>query len=145
MHPINSQAQMYAATAFSYQIVLLIHFILRKWAFDSYIHQYGWGVYALAIPAVIVSVILIRQGAEWWMWTGGFLYLAWAIFGYVVEYQMEIPWRSPINWFIFVPYLLLFFSTTMFYWWPLARLGGFLWLACTFIFVISTFLNVSSH
>ena len=92
--------------AFTFQIVLLIHFILRKWAFDKYVHQYGWIVYALAFPAAIVSVVLLRRGAEWWMWVGGFLYLAWAIFGYVVEYRLGIAWRSPINWPVFGAYYL---------------------------------------
>ena len=36
---------------------------------------------------------------------GGFLYLAWAIFGYVVEYRKGIEWRAPIRWSIFGPYI----------------------------------------
>ena len=145
MSSIGSQAQLYVVTALAFQIVLLIHFILRKWAFGSYIHQFGWIVYALAIPAAIASVVLIRQGAEWWMWVGGFIYLIWAVFGYVVEYQLGIEWRSPISWPIFVPYLFLYLATTMFYWWPLARVGRPFWLAATVIFVLATTFNATSH
>jgi hypothetical protein len=145
MSSISSQAQLYVATAFAFQILLLVHFVLRKWAFDSYIHQYGWIVYALAVPAAIVSVLLMRQGAEWWMWVGGLFYLVWAVFGYVVEYRLGIAWRNPIVWPIFGPYLFLYLATTMFYWWPLARIGRPFWLVCTVIFVVATVFNASSH
>ena len=145
MSSISSHAQLYVATAFTFQIVLLVHFILRKWAFDSYINEFGWIVYALALPAAIVSVVLMRQGAEWWMWVGGFIYLVWAIFGYIIEYRLGIAWRSPIVWPIFGPYLFLYLATTMFYWWPLARVGRPFWLACTVIFVVATIFNASSH
>lgn len=145
MQSYSAEAQLYVVTAFAFQVVLLVHFILRKWAFDKYIYQYGWIVYALAVPAAIVSVVLLRRGAEWWMWVGGFLYLTWAIFGYVVEYKLGIAWRKPINGPIFGTYIFFYLSTTMFYWWPLARVGKPLWLACAILFVISSILNVSSH
>jgi hypothetical protein len=145
MSTLSGHAYLYVVTAFSFQVVLLIHFILRKWAFDKYVYQYGWIVYALAVPAAIVSVVLMRRGAEWWMWTGGFLYLAWAIFGYVVEYRLGIPWRSPIYWPVYGPYIFLFLSTTMFYWWPLARVGRPFWFAYTVLFVIASILNIRSH
>ena len=41
MSSISSQAQLYVVTAFTFQIVLLVHFMLRKWAFGSYIYQFG--------------------------------------------------------------------------------------------------------
>lgn len=145
MFTLSGQEKLYVVTAFTFQLLLLVHFILRKWVFDRYIYQFGWIVYALALPAAIVSIVLLHQGAEWWMWTGGFLYLIWAVFGYVVEYKLGIAWRSPIHWPVFGPYIFLYLSTTMFYWWPLARVGKPLWYAYAVLFVIATILNISSH
>ena len=115
--------------AFLFQIVLIIHFLLRKWFFDIYIMQYGWIVYALSVPAAIVSIILLLNGKNWSLWLGGFLYLAWAIYGYTVEYVKGIQWRSPIHWPVFGTYLFLYLATVMFYWWPLALVKKPLWFA----------------
>lgn len=136
---------LYVITAFLFQVVLIIHFTLRKWAFDAYTMKYGWVVYALSVPAAAVSVILLLNGKTWSLWLGGFLYLIWAIFGYIVEYVKGIKWRIPIRWSILVPYLLLYLSTVMFYWWPLALINRTLWYMGAVLFIISTILNISSH
>jgi hypothetical protein len=107
--------------------------------------RWGWIVYALGIPFAGLAVGLLVAGAPWWMWTGGLLYLAWAAFGYFVEYVRRIEWRSPIVWPVFVPYLVLYLATAMFYWWPLARIGWLPWLVATLLFVVATILNVTSH
>jgi hypothetical protein len=124
---------------------LIVHFCLRKWLFDVYIMKYGWVVYALSIPAAGVSAALLLGGATWWLWLGGFLYLVWAIYGYLVEYAARIEWRSPIRWSLFGPYVFLYLATIMFYWWPLALIRKPLWYAYAVLFVISTILNVTSH
>lgn len=136
---------LFVITAFLFQIVLIIHFTLRKWAFDAYTMKYGWVVYALSVPAAAVSVILLLNGKTWSLWLGGFLYLIWAIFGYIVEYVKGIKWRIPIRWSILVPYLLLYLSTVMFYWWPLALINRTLWYVGAVLFIISTILNITSH
>ena len=107
--------------------------------------KYGWVVYALSVPAAAVSVILLLNGKTWSLWLGGFLYLIWAIFGYIVEYVKGIKWRIPIRWSILVPYLLLYLSTVMFYWWPLALINRTLWYVGAVLFIISTILNITSH
>ncbi|MBN1370463.1 MAG: hypothetical protein JW987_00775 [Anaerolineaceae bacterium] len=135
---------LFVFTAFLFQTVLIVHFALRKWRFETAI-RYGPIVYGLSIPAVLVSVVLIVGKQPWWMVIGGFLYLAWAIFGYVVEYRKGIEWRDPIRWPIFGPYIFLYLATVMFYWWPLARIWKPLWVAYTVLFVISTVLNATSH
>lgn len=130
---------------FIFQIVLIIHFALRKWLFDKYIMQYGWIVYALSIPAFIISVILFVGGKIWWLWLSGCLYLIWAVLGYIVEYVKKIEWRSPIRWSIMGPYIFLYLATIMFYWWPLALIKKPFWYAYTILFIIATILNVTSH
>jgi hypothetical protein len=135
---------LFVAGAFLIQIVLIIHFALRRWRFDFAIRN-GWIVYALGIPLAGVSVLELLGGRSWSLWLGGFLYLAWAIFGYVAEYVRKIEWRAPIRGAIFGPYLLLYLGMLMFYWFPLALIAKPLWYAYAVLFVVSTFLNVSSH
>lgn len=128
----------------AYQIVLNIHFALRKWRFATAVH-YGWIVYALSVPAAVASLFLLLGGKPWWMWLAGFLYLIWAVFGYAVEYWRKIEWRAPLRWPVLIPYLSLYFATTMFYWFPLARISKPLWYVAAALFVLSTTLNLLSH
>jgi hypothetical protein len=121
-----------------------VHFALRRWRFEFAL-SYGWIVYALGIPLAGVSVLLLLGGKTWSMWLGGFLYLAWAIFGYVVEYVKKVEWRNSIRAGILVPYILLYLATIMFYWFPLALIAKPLWYAYAVLFVASTILNVTSH
>ncbi|MCK4897668.1 MAG: hypothetical protein KAS38_02735, partial [Anaerolineales bacterium] len=127
-----------------FQIVLVVHFALRKWFFDSAM-KYGWIVYALSLPAAVVSVILLLGGETWSLWLGGFIYLVWAIYGYTVEYVRKLEWRNPIRWSVFGPYVFLYLATVMFYWWPLGLISRPLWYLYAFLFLLSTILNVTSH
>ncbi|MGD0707432.1 MAG: hypothetical protein ABSA51_03150 [Anaerolineaceae bacterium] len=135
---------LFVITAFLFQIILIVHFALRKWRF-AFALRYGWIVYALGIPAAIVSVVLLLGGVAWSLWLGGFLYLIWAAYGFTVEYVKKIEWRDPIRWPIFGPYVLLFLATIMFYWFPLALVYKPLWYGYAILFVISTLLNITSH
>ena len=102
MPGIDNLDLLFAATAFLFQIVLTIHFALRKWRFETAI-RYGPIVYALSLPAAIVSLLLLLDGKTWSLWLGGFLYLVWALYGYTVEYVKKIEWRYPIRWSVFGP------------------------------------------
>jgi hypothetical protein len=144
MLDLSGPQALFVVTAFAFQIVLIVHFALRKWRFETSV-RYGPIVYALGVPAAVVSVVLLRGGEAWSFWLGGFLYLAWAILGYAVEYPLDIRWRNPIRWSIFGPYVLLYLATAMFYWWPLGLLSRSLWYAYAVLFVVSTALNVTSH
>ena len=135
---------LFVVTAFFIQIVLLIFFALRKWMFDTAM-QLGWIVYALAVPALIISVLLLMNGKSWYFWLGGFLYTAWAILGYIVDVARPVAWRSPVYWPVFIPYVLLYLSTMMFYWFPVGNVYRPLWFVYAVLFVISTILNISSH
>lgn len=135
---------LFVVTAFFIQIVLLIFFALRKWMFDTAM-QVGWIVYALAVPALIISVLLLMNGKSWYFWLGGFLYTAWAILGYIIDQAHPVAWRSPVYWPVFIPYVLLYLSTMMFYWFPLGNIYRPLWFVYGVLFVISSILNISSH
>lgn len=136
---------LFMAMAFLFQAVLIVHFALRKWRFELAM-RYGWIVYALSVPAALVSAVLLVGGKAWSFGLGGFLYLIWAALGFTVEYVKGITgWRNPVRWSILVPYVLLYLATVMFCWWPLALIARPLWYVCAVLFVISTVLNVTSH
>jgi hypothetical protein len=107
--------------------------------------RYGPIVYALSIPALVVSIVLLLNGKPWSLSLGGLLCFVWAIYGYTVDYVRKIEWRSPARWSILIPYMILYLSTVMFYWFPLALIHKSLWYAGALLFVTSTILNAISH
>jgi len=131
--------------ALFFQTVLVVHFAVRKRFFESYTLKFGWVAYALSIPSVVISAVLLLGGKSWSFWLGGFLFLAYAAYGYWVDYVKRIPWRKPLRLSIMFPYVSLYLATVMFYWWPLGLLGRPLWAAFGVLFVIGTILNVTSH
>jgi len=137
--------KLFVTWAFIFQIVLIGHFAVRKPFFESYTVKFGWIVYALCIPAAVISVILLRGGKSWSFWLGGFLFIVFAAFGYWVDYVAQIPFRNPIRLSVLVPYVLLYLATVMFYWWPIALLSRTLWAVYAVLFVIATVLNITSH
>jgi len=136
--------RLYVVAAFGIQIALVAFFALRTWALETAL-EVGWIVYALAIPAVAVSIILIRSGRPWYLWIAGFAYAGWAALGFAVDVARPIDWRWPIVWPIFLPYVALYLAAQMFYWWPLARFDRRLWAAYAVLFLLSTGLNIGSH
>ena len=145
MRELDNWDKLFVGWAFFVQIVLIVHFAVRKRFFESYTMKFGWLVYALAIPAAVISVVLLAQGKSWAFWLGGFLFLIYAAFGYWIDYVRGIRWRSPLQVFVMIPYVLLYLSTVMFYWWPLGLLSRPLWIAYAALFLVSTVLNVTSH
>jgi hypothetical protein len=137
-------ASLYMITAFGFQLILILHFSVRNSRIDLAM-RYGWIVYALSIPACLVGMVLLVGGAAWSFWIGGFLYLLWAGFAYYIEYVRQIEWRNPPRRNIFLPYVLLYLATVMFYWWPLGRIRRELWFVGAALFIISTILNIRSH
>jgi len=137
--------KLFVVWAFVLQIALIVHFALRKNFFESYTVKYGWIIYALCIPAVVISVILLCGGKSWSFWLGGFLFLLFAIFGYWIDYVAQIPFRNPLRLSIVFPYVFLYLATVMFYWWPLGLLSRPLWFVYAVLFVIATILNITSH
>jgi len=136
---------LFVVWAFFFPIVLIVHFALRQRFFETYTTKMGWLVYALSIPALVVSIILLVRGKTWSFWLGGFLFIVYAAFGYWIDYVRGIQWRNPLRPSILVPYVLLYLGTVMFYWWPLGALSRPLWIAFGILFAIGTVLNAASH
>jgi hypothetical protein len=145
MQSLDSLDILFIVWAFTFQIVLIVHFAIRKRYFESYTQKYGWLVYALSIPAVIVSIILLLGGKSWSFWVGGFLFLIYAIYGYRIDFVKKIQWRNPLRPSIMIPYVFLYLATVMFYWWPIGLLSRPLWIIYAVLFVIATILNITSH
>jgi len=137
--------KLFVVWAFLFQLILIVHFAVRRRCFESYTLHYGWIVYALCIPAVVISVILLLGGKSWSFWLGGFLFLLFAAFGYWVDYVAQIQFRSPLRLSILFPYIFLYLATVMFYWWPLRPLSRLLWVVYTVLYIIATILNIKSH
>jgi hypothetical protein len=131
--------------AFFLQIILIVHFAIRKPFFESYTVKFGWIVYALCIPAVIISIILLHGGKSWSFWLGGFIFVIFAAYGYWIDYVQQIPWRNPLQLRIMFPYAFLYLATIMFYWWPIGILSRPLWIVYGILFIAGTILNVTSH
>lgn len=72
--------KLFVVWAFLFQIVLIVHFALRKPFFESY-------------------------GKSWSFWLGGFLFVVFAAFGYRVDYAARIPFRNPLRLKILIPYI----------------------------------------
>jgi hypothetical protein len=134
----------FISVALGIQVVFVVFFALRKWNF-ALAMEVGWLVYGLAIPAVLFSVMLINARKAWYLSAAGFLFAAWATFGAWVDILHPIEWRSPILWSLFIPYVLLFTGSQMFYWWPLLRIHRPAWFIYTALYCVSTVLNVTSH
>jgi hypothetical protein len=145
MAKLDNLDKLFVVWAFLFQIALIVHFALRKPFFESYTLRYGWIVYALCIPGLIISIILLRGGKSWAFWSAGFVFLLYAVFGYWVDYIAKIEFRNPLNLPVLVPYLFLYLATVMFYWWPLMRLSRPLWGAYTVLYIIAMVLNIRSH
>ena len=145
MAGLDKLDMLFVVWAFAVQILLIIHFALRKRYFKEYTLRCGWLVYALCIPALIISVILWSGGKSWSFWLGGILFVLFAVYGYRIDYVKKMAWRKPLVLSVMFPYVSLYLSTVMFYWWPLALLSRPLWFVYAGLFVIATILNITSH
>lgn len=136
--------RLFIITSLLIQSALVVFFAFRKWDFP-FAMKAGWIVYALGVPAVIVSLVLIRARRAWYLWAAGILFASWAVFGASVDLIRPVEWRSPILWPVFLPYVTLYMAGLMFYWWPLARIHRPSWFLYTALYILSTVLNLSSH
>jgi len=90
-------------------------------------HVLGYVIVALAVPAAVALVALVRAGSGWRYWIGPALYLVFVAFMVVVEYIMRVEFRSPPNYGVLVPYLVLFFGSIVLMGIPMFRLNRGLW------------------
>ena len=145
MFGLDKLDTLFVIWAFFLQVVLILHFALRKPFFETYTLKFGWIVYALCIPAAVISILLLLGGKTWSFWLGGFLFLIYAAYGYWIDYIKGIEWRNPLRKDIMFPYVTLYLSAIMFYLWPLALLYRPLWYVFAVLFVMGTILNITSH
>lgn len=78
---------LFVGTAFLFQVILIIHFAIRKWRFQTAM-RYGPIVYALSLPTLAPSLLLMLSGKPWSLWLGGFLYF----FGPCSAMSLNINW-----------------------------------------------------
>jgi hypothetical protein len=136
---------LFVVWAFTIQVLLIVHFAIRKWAF-VYTQRYGWLFYILGIPALIISILILNGKENWQFWLGGILQFVWSLYGYYIEIIRKITtWRNPLRWSIAGPYVLLYLSTLLFYWFPLGNIKRLYWYTYAVLFAISTYLNITSH
>ncbi|MEJ2412838.1 MAG: hypothetical protein P8Y34_07570 [Anaerolineales bacterium] len=145
MAGLDQLETLFVIWAFFLQIVLIIHFAIRKPLYDSYTLKFGWLVYALCFPSAVISLVILFGGKSWSFWLGGFLFIAFAAYGYWIDYVKRINWRKPLRKDIMFPYVTLYLGTIMFYWWPLGLLSRPLWIAFGILFLIGSVLNLTSH
>lgn len=139
----------FVIVAFFIQIVLMVHFAMRKWATITV--PWGTAVYLLlGLSGLALGVALVIGKKPWYFWLAGFLCAAWALYGYIVDIAQPVAWRpvewsSSPHWPTLIPYIVLYLATQMFYWWPLLRISRPLWVVYTVLYIINTWLNISSH
>jgi len=142
---LDTAERLFVIWSFVFQILLIVHFAIRKPLMESYTLKFGWIIYALAIPAAVISIYILRAGKNWYFWIAGFIFVVYALFGFWVDYMAKIPFRNPLQLSVLLPYIFLYLATVMFYWWPLARLNRTLWFIYTILFIIASILNITSH
>jgi len=91
-------------------------------------HLLGYGVMALAAPALVALVALVRARAGMGHWLGPAAFVTFVAFMVLVEEIAGIEFRSPPRAEILVPYLVLFFGSIVLMGAPMYRLNRRLWL-----------------
>ena len=144
MPGLDKHESLFVVWAFVLQGCLILLFAVRKTNLDLVL-KHGWVFYLLCIPALLVSITMIRGGKPLAFSMAGFIFLVWATLGILVEYVFKIHWRKPVVWPVFIPYVLLYLGTIMFYWFPVGMLSRPLWYVYAALFAVGTYLNISSH
>jgi hypothetical protein len=134
----------FATFGIATQALLVGFFAARRWL-PRLAQRYGWLAYAFAGFGLPLGAWLFLGGQSWRLYVGPLLMAAWALFGAVVDLWRPRPWRWPIVWSVFVPYLALYFWAQMFLWWPLRHISRAAWVVFLILFVANTVLNLRGH
>ena len=100
----------------------------------------GYAIVVLALPAGIALVAFIRAGAGWLQWAGPLAFICFVAFMIAVEYVWRVEFRTPPNYPVLVPYLVLFFGSILLMGLPMFEIDRRLWLVTA---ASATFLLVS--
>ena len=103
-------------------------------------HALGYVIVALSVPTAVALVALVRAGSGWFYWIGPAAYLAFVALMIVVEYIVQVEFRTPPNYAVLVPYLVLFFGSIVLMGLPMFRLNRALW----FVTAVSAVLLLGS-
>lgn len=87
----------------------------------------GLTIALLAIPAAIALNDFRRDRAGWRFLLGPALFIAFVVLMLVVEYVLEIEFRSPARPAILVPFVTLFFASIFFMGGPMVRIDRRRW------------------
>jgi hypothetical protein len=134
----------YVGFAFLVQTLLIINFTARNWK-PEIERAYGWIIYALGAPSVILGALMYVEDQPWFFVVPPLLYFMWAVFGYFVDLWRPIAWRTPPRWSIFLPYVGLFAGSLILFWVSMWYVGLIYWIAFGVMYVIETILNIYSH
>ncbi len=76
-----SSRALFTGFAFLFQVCLLANFSVRRWR-PALERRYGWLVYALSLPALLLSAVFLADGEPSIIWAGPLVLFAWGGFGY---------------------------------------------------------------
>jgi hypothetical protein len=91
-------------------------------------HALGYGITALALPALAALVTFVRAKSLWLAWAGPAAFLAFVLLMVIVDYAAPVEFRSPARPAVLVPYLTLFFGAILLMGLPMFSLDRRLWL-----------------
>jgi hypothetical protein len=91
-------------------------------------HLLGYGIIALAAPAVMAIIGFRHARAGWRHWSGPAVFSVFVAYMVIVDYIWPVEFRSPARDGILVPYLLLFFGAILLMGLPMFRMDRRLWL-----------------
>lgn len=88
----------------------------------------GIAIAGLAVPATFALVEFARRGTDRRFLVGPAVFDAFVLMQLVVEYWLEVEFRSPAMPAVLVPYITLFFGSIILMGAPMLRINRRLWL-----------------
>jgi hypothetical protein len=142
--PAASMKALFLFFALFTQGMLLLNFAARRWhpALEA---RYGWTVYALGLPALILGLLFLAHRQPWPITSAPFVFAGWAGFGFYVDRIRRISWRSPPRWPILLPYVVAYLAAQFLFWVPLWEIDLAYWVGYTILYTLNTVLNLSTH
>jgi len=91
-------------------------------------HLLGYITVALGIISFTVGIIVLVEEFEFFHIIGAFVYTAFCILCFVVDYWKKIEFRNPKKLKIVIPYLLLYYYSLLMMTLSIRQLGLFPWI-----------------
>ncbi len=135
---------LFASFAIVAQCLLVAYFLDRRLKTGA-ADRYGWIVYAMGVPGLLLAVLIIADGDTVRWWLGPLLFAVWGAYGFAIDNVFKIPWRGPIDWPVFIVYVALFTAAQVMLWIPLWFVHPALWGVYAVLFGVSTGLNILGH